>query len=53
MKFDFFFTYFDGSLKFCEQIKIWAFISTQIHKVRYQGNKMGYHRLSNLSSSKS
>ena len=40
MKFDIFFTYIDGSLKFCEQIKILATTSTQTHKVRYHGNKI-------------
>ena len=41
MKFDIFFTKFDGSLKFCKQIKILALTSTQIHKLRYHGNKTG------------
>ena len=53
MKFDIFFTLFDGSLTFCKQIEILAFTSTQTHKERYHGNKMGSHKLSKSSSSKS
>ena len=42
MKFDFLFTYFDGSLKFCEQMKTSAFTSfTLIQKILYHGDKIG------------
>ena len=41
MKFDIFFTQFEGSLKFCEQTNILALTSSQTHLVRYRGNKMG------------
>ena len=53
MKFDFFLTLLESSLKNLYKIQQLAFISTQTWKVPYHGNKMSYHRLSNLSSSKS
>ena len=53
MKFDFFFTLLEKSLKNLCKIQQSALISSQISKVKYHGNKMGYHRFSNSSSSKS
>ena len=53
MKFDFFFTLLENSLKNLNKIQQLALISTPISKVKYHGNKMGYHRLSNSSSLKS
>ena len=53
MKFDIFFTLLEKSLKKLNKIQQLALISSQISKVKYHGNKMGYHRFSNSSSSKS
>ena len=53
MKFHFFFTLLENSLKNLNKIQQLALISSQIQQIKYHGNEMGYHRLSNSSSSKS